>query len=77
MHMPDAVPRWKRLCIIATTELDPTELAQRIEEARHAIFGQIAGGSGRYTSEQIELCIHGVTSRSRHQPGATAGPQQC
>jgi hypothetical protein len=56
MYIRDAVPRWKRLCIIATTELDPTELAQRIEEARHAIFDQIAGGLGRYTGEQIELC---------------------
>ena len=24
--------------------------------ARHAIFDQNAGGFGRYTSEQIELC---------------------
>jgi hypothetical protein len=54
MFIPDAVPRWKRLCIIATAELNPTVLAQRIEEARHAIFDQIED-LGHSTSEQVEL----------------------
>lgn len=56
MYIPDEIPRWKRLCIIATTELDPAELGRRIEEARHVIFSEVAGGLGRDPSEQIEIC---------------------
>lgn len=54
MFIPDAVPRWKRLCIVATAELNPTALARRIDEARHAIFDQIED-LGHSTSEQVEL----------------------
>lgn len=55
MNIPDDFPQWKRLCIVAITELDPTGLVQRIDKARHAVLDRVEDGFGRSDGEQVEL----------------------
>jgi hypothetical protein len=53
----DHVPRWKRLCIAALSELDPAKVAERITVARSAVLDQIEDNISQ-SSNHEQLTLH-------------------